>query len=462
MRWFSKIVCPVFILAVCSCAALHAQDLSSSTTNEDARNLVNEAVSEIRAENFTSAITKLLKSLQLDPDYKIAKRNLSVAYTNLAWKVYREKNWSDAMPALRKAIDTKKELNENKDDIESLQKCYDYCKRTIKQQQEEKNLIQSLSGESPDYLNDLVPVRFPLDRMPLRVFIHPESSVPGFRSEFVELFQQATRDWERASGGQVRFEQAKDAQHADIDVSWTDKRDTATVSGEAGYTKTYPNQSGLDRSTICLYTVAPTPGKSISDPMMRVACLHELGHALGMQGHSKDPRDIMIPAYHLKSDDTAQSVQLSQRDVKTIRRLYSPDFCMDLSNASSSAAAAALGPRNQAIMVNNEAVRLMANKNYVEAIKRLEAGVKLDESYQTIKENLAVAHFNLALQLVQEKKWTEAKSECQKAMAMRVALGQRKSQQYKSILQCLRIILQELNQEQELKKCDEAIQDTSE
>jgi predicted Zn-dependent protease len=42
--------------------------------------------------------------------------------------------------------------------------------------------------------------------------------------------------------------------------------------------------------------------------------LHELGHAIGIWGHSKDPNDIMY-THPIVS-------QLSSRDIKTVRRLY--------------------------------------------------------------------------------------------------------------------------------------------
>ena len=42
--------------------------------------------------------------------------------------------------------------------------------------------------------------------------------------------------------------------------------------------------------------------------------LHELGHAIGIWGHSKDPNDIMY-THPIVS-------QLSPRDIHTVRRLY--------------------------------------------------------------------------------------------------------------------------------------------
>lgn len=417
-----------------------AQSAEQAESNADVARLVNEACREILAENFQPAIEKLEQALKLDANYAIARQNLAVAYTNRAWKIYKTKNWAEAAPALQKAIEAINRFDRSKSaEIPTLQNCYDFCIKTLKEQDDRQRVISSLAGEPDDYLNEFIPLRFPAARMPLRVFIGSGRGIPGFKDEFIDLFKQSCSDWAEASGGAVSFQFASDSKRADIELCWTDKRDTAIAEGEAGHTRTFPDQSGLDRSIIYMYTIAPDSAKAILDTGMKVACLHELGHALGIQGHSRDPRDIMIPKYHLKLDDTLQTIKLSNRDRNTITRLYSKEYNPATASVtvSSNSVATPADRRNRAIALNNDAVALMQREDYELAIQRLQEGLKLDDTYTTLHENLAIAYYNSALKLCKQKSFDLAEAAAQKALDLQEKAGRKKSPEYQAILQCL-------------------------
>jgi predicted Zn-dependent protease len=58
-------------------------------------------------------------------------------------------------------------------------------------------------------------------------------------------------------------------------------------------------------------------GRDFGDEEVAKTCLHEAGHAFGLQGHSRVRDDIM---YYAVSKD--QEFKLSTRDINTISTLY--------------------------------------------------------------------------------------------------------------------------------------------
>ena len=56
--------------------------------------------------------------------------------------------------------------------------------------------------------------------------------------------------------------------------------------------------------------------------LIRDVMLHEVGHALGMGGHSPNPEDLMYGFVDMAADRSAGKRALTDRDRTTIRKLY--------------------------------------------------------------------------------------------------------------------------------------------
>jgi hypothetical protein len=193
----------------------------------------------------------------------------------------------------------------------------------------------ALRGRKEDVL---VFCRWDESQFPLRVHVEPPRIHPKLWDEFkpqepgvfAEAAWRALESWERALGGVVRFERAP---------SWTDAALRVELVGEAGPA---PAEGVQVLGTTPLARACRVSGTrkrgvlmdvSFRVPVIRVYVadqhgllpvdqvernvLHEMGHALGMKGHSPIPADLM---YEVARDRRVS--RLSREDVASFLALY--------------------------------------------------------------------------------------------------------------------------------------------
>ncbi len=111
----------------------------------------------------------------------------------------------------------------------------------------------------------------------------------GCRAGDPELAQWAMEAWQSASGGKLKLERTADRDKSQIRVYWANGR-------QGLYGETRPilvnGQRGAE-----VYVLAPAANSSGGDDLLRetvlyLTCLHESGHALGLQ-HTDAFADIM-------------------------------------------------------------------------------------------------------------------------------------------------------------------------
>lgn len=180
------------------------------------------------------------------------------------------------------------------------------------------------SNSAPNYLNDVGGARlgkWPADRMPLKVCIVPASNVQGYNPAFNQVLIKCFQDWGNSSGGKVSFKGSDDQKSADILCTWTSDTSKFMNTAEAGETTVYGSKNGIQHVTIQILTVPHpmSPGVPLSENRLRWICLHEIGHALGLGGHTRNPQDIMFYSTPLAE----VRKELTPRDCNTIQSLYS-------------------------------------------------------------------------------------------------------------------------------------------
>lgn len=160
------------------------------------------------------------------------------------------------------------------------------------------------------------------DHFPLRIALaSPPDSVPdkdAYRQAVLAGFAQ----WVEASRGLVSYTLVAQPKQADITVSFTPEGTVPGQGAAVGYTSMIFRGTCLHGAEMCLATGNATPGD------MQTVAAHEFGHALGIDGHSDDPDDIMYPSTLRTVSENGIPVApplhpITARDLNTLKVCYS-------------------------------------------------------------------------------------------------------------------------------------------
>lgn len=190
--------------------------------------------------------------------------------------------------------------------------------------------------------------------MPLKVYISNGTKAGNWSVNTKQLVYKAMQRWSTATKSKLKFVETTSQENADIVIKWEHRLDHSRL----GVSPFRSIGNSIVYSDVTVATHNPHTGEALSNASLYQTILHELGHALGLLGHSPNPQDVMY-----WSTSPEQTGDLTQTDINTINTLYS--LKADLTNGVYGEASA--GETRWGIVYELQVKKLLKEKNYAQA-----------------------------------------------------------------------------------------------
>jgi len=251
-------------------------------------------------------------------------------------------------------------------------------------------------------------LRWDAAKFPLKVSVENTSTatLPDYYSkDFVRAFEQ----WQAVTGF-IKFKFVQNPQDADIVVKIISSDEMNKCQGEdckyaVAYTTPVVKGTSLKQMKIAVYDLDDR-GNPFTQKVIYNTILHEIGHSLGIMGHSYNKDDLMYMSGNSQEGGFGKNASdlqmISSDDVNTISLLYKliPDITnTDLSEFDT-------GHQFFAPII-------MGSEDQISSRKVLEA-----QNYINSAPNIPNGYIDLAAALTEQKEYNEAIEALNKALAL--------------------------------------------
>ena len=170
-------------------------------------------------------------------------------------------------------------------------------------------------------------VRWNKSKFPIKVYAQDSPDIPNY---YIEAFTYAAKVWEEESGGIIKIIIVDNENDADIVFKTNDREEQLDEirpdeTYRLAYTRPYFKGDNLVKAEIVFFK-KDLKGRGIQPYEALNIAVHEFGHALGIWGHSDDPKSVMYAFYNPKHKK--QNSFLNKQDKATLKLLYmiTPDY----------------------------------------------------------------------------------------------------------------------------------------
>lgn len=173
----------------------------------------------------------------------------------------------------------------------------------------------------PNYIGDVTLLHWPSDQLPMSphlnnaLFVYHEEFNPGLEGAAQRALSLIS-EWEGPLG--INFFAETPNRHDDsapMTISWPDE--TAGDAGGVARLTVNPETGEIQTAAIEIYA---TRSSLLGRVRATDVLMHEVGHALGIYGHSQHPGDLMQEG--LRSCGESQARMMTEADVNTLASAY--------------------------------------------------------------------------------------------------------------------------------------------
>jgi len=195
----------------------------------------------------------------------------------------------------------------------------------------------------------------------------------------------ALKEWETCSDGLVRFQLTNLPHGANVSVSWVRSLEAPDQEHPLGVSELH--RTGQDEFSVQMRIGLQErkSRKALTHDQMKTVFLHELGHAIGLWGHSKNKLDVMYYA--------ANALQPTSRDISTLKQLYSHELGYSLHAQSISAIRKEMRTKQEEARLYFLLGTVYADQeDYQQAIDNFKRCLHLDPDFYKASSALASAY----------------------------------------------------------------------
>lgn len=147
------------------------------------------------------------------------------------------------------------------------------------------------------------------ENFPIQIYVQP--------SDYTSLIKTAFTHWQKLLGGTIKFNFTNNFNTANIIVKMVETLENDNQPGfEAGKAQIFAKNNIIYKAQIQLLQFNPKTKLKIPNEVIYSTALHEIAHAMGIQGHSPNDSDLMsaVNNYGVK--------KITTRDLNTLKMLY--------------------------------------------------------------------------------------------------------------------------------------------